>query len=602
MAPYYEHLEDDSLRFLSFSDDSGLSCTLQAYKLLESPSYIALSYTWGQASNQTGRSDSPQAHSITLDGQRCEVQQNLHDALRYLGHRVRDAQCLLWVDAICINQEDVEERSAQVKMMKEIYERADRVFAWLGFPFDEVAVSLAVEMMREFNMYLKEGLEAYDGDIDVVLATVTTDHAWFPNDSAGRPWKAWECVAEMFELPYWQRVWIYQEATTPGDILFYYGDSKFDDVLLSATVAFGSEFSKMEGFDTRFVEAAGYSSHVFQISHARLAREEGSTHRLIDLMLELKLADCTDPKDKVYAPLGHADDITAGQIDIDYSKDLVDVYVDVARFALFHPGMRGLEVLSLVFMPADEASHESLWMTFDPRMPSWVPDWRYRVTIGKLADSTETTQGDLPLYDPSPGTKIEARICGRELELSCFVDDDLRIENLTQIWDDGEPSSPCTPRLWYDALMNATVQPKDYLDKAIRRSLVADKVRSGHPRVWRRGAMIDWALIDSPQDCLDYASSTKLNFMLGALSKACYGKRIAQLADGSIAIVPAAAKIGDRAVAFCGGHSLYVVRNLLGRSEAYSFIGECYVDGLMDGAFLNTRKRADKTVTVLRLV
>ncbi|OCL08630.1 HET-domain-containing protein, partial [Glonium stellatum] len=187
MAPHYQDLEEGSFRLLLFLDDSGLSCNLQAYKLDEAPRYIALSYTWGRASYQKGRS-SLLTYSITLNGEHREVQQNLHDALRHLGRLVRERQCLFWVDAICINQEDVNERNAQVKKMKDIYEYADRIYAWLGMHNDE---------------------------IDAVLATVTKSHAGFPINNASQAWIAWDGIAEMFNQSYWHRVWIYQEATTP---------------------------------------------------------------------------------------------------------------------------------------------------------------------------------------------------------------------------------------------------------------------------------------------------------------------------------------------------------------------------------------------------
>ena len=51
---------------------------------------------------------------------------------------------MFWVDAICINQADIDERSAQVKIMKIIYESADTVFAWLGLPFNDEETRLAV--------------------------------------------------------------------------------------------------------------------------------------------------------------------------------------------------------------------------------------------------------------------------------------------------------------------------------------------------------------------------------------------------------------------------------------------------------------------------
>lgn len=67
---------------------------------------------------------------ITCDGQAIYVGENLYDALRVLTQK--DTSVEYWIDAICINQQDVAERNAQVPLMDEIYQQASRVVVWLG--------------------------------------------------------------------------------------------------------------------------------------------------------------------------------------------------------------------------------------------------------------------------------------------------------------------------------------------------------------------------------------------------------------------------------------------------------------------------------------
>ncbi|KAL9107325.1 MAG: hypothetical protein Q9227_007777 [Pyrenula ochraceoflavens] len=161
--------------------------------------------------------------------------------------------------------------------MKYIYERAERIFAWLGAPSNDNAVRSAVELMRNFNTYLVEGQKRHNDGIDTVLSTISQSNSGFLIESTGQVSAAWEGIAEIFKRPYWYRVWIYQEATTPGDIQFFCGNHVFDDILLCATIGFGTTFSKFPGFDSRFIEAAGYSSYVFSLSSARLARSESGS-------------------------------------------------------------------------------------------------------------------------------------------------------------------------------------------------------------------------------------------------------------------------------------------------------------------------------------
>ncbi|KAF1968936.1 hypothetical protein BU23DRAFT_558154 [Bimuria novae-zelandiae CBS 107.79] len=129
---------------------------MHAYSRHKAPPYIALSYTWGRTPYQKGRPASL-IYSITLNYSAFPVQQNLHDALRHLGPRVRRRNQAFWVDANCINQNDMPERSAQVQQMKAIYECSDAVFAWLGVPFEEEETRLGVAVMREFNVFLSIG-------------------------------------------------------------------------------------------------------------------------------------------------------------------------------------------------------------------------------------------------------------------------------------------------------------------------------------------------------------------------------------------------------------------------------------------------------------
>ena len=585
MASHYHPLEDGSIRLLSILDESGLACSLQSYRLDKAPPYIALSYTWGRASFQKGRSSSL-TYAITLNHEYFEVQQNLHDALRHLGHRVRKRSCLFWVDTICINQGDVDERSAQVKIMKDIYQRADTVFPWLGLPFDDEETRLAVELMREFYLYLSKGLEKHN--IIEVIATVNKNHAGFPTDRTSQVWVAWDGIARMFNQAYWRRTWVHQEVTIPNHVLFFCGEHSFDGILLSATMSFGETFTRYPDFHVTFKEAAGPFSGVAYLWCARIARKKRRSQRLIHLVYWSSKTTCTDPRDKIYAPLGHAVDIAPNQIFVDYRKSLVDICIDFARYALFYPGLWGLEFLGLIFTPAEDASHKDLSMTFDPRMPSWLPDWRSPVIVGTLASSEKAMVDGLPFYDPCPGTQVEGHIFGEELELKGCLAGDLHIATLTTIWDDAE-ASLLIPRTWLNALLAAN-RARDGLDRAICRSLVGDRHRALHSidhndftLVWERGGMVDWTLMDAELDQLDQISSENWGHVYSDMMVLCYGRRMAQFTDGRVAILPAAARTDDQVVAFHGGKCLYLIRPISDRRDAYSSIGECYVDGLMDG-------------------
>src|ERR1700761_9437031 len=101
--------------------DGQLKGTLRVASIDETEKYEALSYTWGQSSEN---------RTIQLNGCTLRITDNLYNALRRL--RRLTSTRTLWVDALCINQDDLHERSQQVAIMGEIYGKAARVLVWLG--------------------------------------------------------------------------------------------------------------------------------------------------------------------------------------------------------------------------------------------------------------------------------------------------------------------------------------------------------------------------------------------------------------------------------------------------------------------------------------
>lgn len=88
--------------------------------------FVALSYTWGSTENNA---------VIHLDGGPVPVTMNLLEALQAL--RFQDKSRVLWIDALCINQTDLEERASQVNIMRHIYQKAQNVIVWLGPAADD---------------------------------------------------------------------------------------------------------------------------------------------------------------------------------------------------------------------------------------------------------------------------------------------------------------------------------------------------------------------------------------------------------------------------------------------------------------------------------
>lgn len=135
--PTYYALDPDNsdirlIKLLPGAFSSEIHCSMGYCSLNDGIRYEALSYVWGGSSG---------AQHIMLDGRPFNVTDNLHLALQFLRRPEGGSERLFWVDAVCINQDDVEEKNSQVAMMGEIYSKAERVVCWLGGPTENGIVS-----------------------------------------------------------------------------------------------------------------------------------------------------------------------------------------------------------------------------------------------------------------------------------------------------------------------------------------------------------------------------------------------------------------------------------------------------------------------------
>lgn len=120
---------------------STISCSLLHTSVTaEAPTkYEAASYCWGDPTNPK---------TILLEGHKIEITSNAEAALR--NFRRADKARIVWLDAICINQQDLVERGAQVAIMKDIYVSATRTLVWLGE--DDGTFNLAVELITALSV------------------------------------------------------------------------------------------------------------------------------------------------------------------------------------------------------------------------------------------------------------------------------------------------------------------------------------------------------------------------------------------------------------------------------------------------------------------
>ena len=166
------------------------------------PKYEALSYTWGSSTNPETASVET-TKPLGIGPSTLEIGQNLASALRHLRHA--DKPRTIWVDALCINQDDIVERSQQVSRMRYIYQHADRVVVWLGPSSNDSA--LALSTLEYIGKQIELSPNCGRGP-----APDCTEPNWF---DAGCPLpysdEVWTAIHNLISRPWFERIWITQE-------------------------------------------------------------------------------------------------------------------------------------------------------------------------------------------------------------------------------------------------------------------------------------------------------------------------------------------------------------------------------------------------------
>jgi len=226
------------LEILHNDDDHYVDCTLETTSLNSSrlQGYVALSYCWGDSNLTT---------KARVNESMVDVTQNLDAALRQLRfqgyHRV-------WVDAICVNQADKEERGAQVRIMQQIYSSALRVISWIGSVDDDTAEAVKFLLERSSSSQVSAS-DAIDLEEMTPLPSPLFTHErpvetaqpsprYSRLEKAERRWirNQWSIIQDFFSQDYWKRVWVIQEVVVATDVMILYGKSKISWDYVAAAI------------------------------------------------------------------------------------------------------------------------------------------------------------------------------------------------------------------------------------------------------------------------------------------------------------------------------------------------------------------------------
>ncbi|KAM3438806.1 hypothetical protein MY4824_003108 [Beauveria thailandica] len=289
-----------------------------------------------------------------------------------------------WVDAVCVNQKDADERSHQLStVMAKIYESATSVIAWLGDSDSHTERAFAhLEALAQGT-----GLAAFQ-TISPPSSTVSASSEDILNSH-----QHWESTAKLFERTYWNRVWIIQEVVLAKQVIVCCGQHSISWGVLSKAshnicTRSGREYfaARQEKLPTlQALDRRRHSSYAIPtLLKAVKDSLKGNHWATILLHSLIRSRDCeaTNLEDKVYALLG-----------------LVQGSVDVGKMPLLRPEFGGrsrigktylnvaIQLLGdcedlLVLASVEGKPFQTVDLGDGRPLPSWVPDWSCRLPLG----------------------------------------------------------------------------------------------------------------------------------------------------------------------------------------------------------------------------
>ncbi|KAH8589512.1 heterokaryon incompatibility protein-domain-containing protein [Bisporella sp. PMI_857] len=582
----------------------GFRCELVPQSLDLISSFEAISYIWG---------DSVKSDSIMIEGCSLPITKNAYEILAKFAPKAGTR--VLWIDAICINQDDDIDKSQQVRLMKEIYSSASRVIIWLGNPPE---ASLAHDFFSQSNSQFpgKASDEAH------VSSTTIND-----KDLGQLEFR------KLLQHPYWTRVWVVQEIVVARAAHVYYGDKFWGwrqfarivrALLTEEKRALLRKMSQLEGLRVSHFVGVEKISTIDEIRRRYRKQHHDDLPRIL-----INFCDscATVERDRVYAFLGISSAATDNTLMADYTKSDRQIFEDVACHSL----RTELPFLYFSFAGVANGIKADTW-------PSWVPDLKKAPEI-----RLPFPLWDFGKYTASADAKPHIRILEESHQIAVngvIVDEIAVVTDMKSVIEPDEAAQLrqhgrfmtkpamlafCQRELqrheeaWEIAKQRTQKtytlngQPRN---EAFWRTLLCDMSSNPIPsefcsnddyKEWgqlvntllqglemRKGRPTDYRSEDQPnllQDGTDipFLDLPDLTCFPLRLSLSSFRRQFAVTKQGYMALAVPGIRAGDIICVFSGAETPHALRKDNGAPDGkYRLIGDIYVHGWMDGTYACT--------------
>lgn len=524
------------------------------------PAYEALSYLWGETISQDTVSmaysgdDSPVWQQIS-------VTQNLLTALRHLRQPKTDRT--LWIDALCINQDDNAEKAKQILRMGMLYRQARRVLMWLAPDPDKnrcaVALAALSNMGRQVELR-RNGSLCASPDASVP----------FPPGLSGLPSLPWPAIEALLARPYFTRVWILQEVllAQPQHALVLCGSGS--DQVMSWSHFIRAVLGLLALPETPTdVRSRAETISALALDHHDIP--------VADLLAMGHSRQCFNPRDHIYGVLGLLPPGLARAIRPDY--DLPLAVVHTSAIVTFMTTQNSLELLDKCQTPRDQLAPAPAADDPSHTLPSWVPKWsptRHPPSIGTCMFASSFSR---PSFHIDTNNNDTLEVVGK-----CLT--------TIKTADLGNASAGTrlrvTLRAWKPPALLAASYPAGgtFLDAFVK-TLRVNYLNERWPHVpltlerWRAFCLKCLNTDDNEKND-DNISNESDDYFAETFIR---GRAFITTESGLVGLAPAGAKPGDFICAILGCDPLFLLRKTA--DNRFLIVGEAYVHGLDDAtAFL----------------
>jgi hypothetical protein len=565
----------------SFEDPISCSITYTSLKRCTDSAYEALSYCWGdhrQRKDIKVTVTDLEGHSEFI----MSITLSLFSALQKLRPQ-NGAARVLWADSICINQNDLDERSSQVSLMCDVYRKAQGVVVWLG---------QGTELMHKSIMTLTTIKNRYkpDESVDLPATQLSRLHDPLMETVNGEKHPGmYDFVDDwtLFETPWFSRTWVVQEAFNARETTFYCGDNTLN---LATMLRVNKCISSLKGLKVNSSHKAMMPPIYDDLFHARFAtgNSQSMQNGILEVLIKGLDLDATDPRDKIFAMLQFGKEtqnpeLLPLELVPDYRRSVSEVFSSFTKWWIVkHESLR---ILSAIHALDGRAWQANKWETtpkYDADQPTW--SWWFRGrsnwTIGILGLKTDNS------YRASADTKPNISLISEGEQMSILTLAGIKIDFIESLI----PYPYFSPPQNLESLHRAYVGIFDPLNLTGKwQHQLAPENMDGY-------VFLD----DTAKMRAHYAAHQDFSIKTNAVE--CNDSSFFSTRGGLVGLCPPSARVGDILVVLYGGPVPYVLRELPGLHRAthqpakrYEFIGECYLESYMDGRGIKDNEQGVET-------